>query len=264
MTDHLPQPHTPPRPSVLRRLMKRKAVTIPAGIVLAIILLDAGSQLITRKTLAAGPLDTAAVERIAVTGAASRITITADPSKPFEARLTGERSGWGAAWRSAWFAHDCTPGAALAIKAGTLEVDTGRVPYDFGLDDCTLTLSANVRPQAAVMIDQKAAAITLAGNFSSLDIRSDAGDVRVDGHADLVSLSGAALRARIVFDRVRNTETIRLIGAMMEAGLTFPPGTAIAYLVEATASYIDSKLPNTPGAKPSVEIRGDMVHATIR
>lgn len=264
MTDPDPKPHAAPRSSFLRRLLKRKAFTIPAGIVLAIILLDAGNGLFTRKTLAAGPLDTTAVERIAVKGAASRITITADPSRPFEARLTGERSGWGAAWRSAWFAHDCTPGASLVVNAGTLDVDTGRAPYDFGLDDCTLTLSANVRPEAAVMIDQKAAAITLAGDFSSLDIRSDAGDVRVDGHADLISLSGAALRARIAFDTVRNNETIRLMGAMMEAGLTFPPGTAIAYLVEATASYIDSKLPNTPGAKPAVEIRGDMVHATIR
>ncbi len=157
----LPAPHQPSR---LRRLLKRKAFTIPAGILLVIVLLDAGNDLFTRQTLAAGPLDTAAVNRIAVTGAASRIAITADPTRPFEAHLTGERSGWGAMWRSAWFASDCTPGSGMAIDAGTLSIDTGRAPYDFGLDDCTLTVTANVRPDAAVSIDQKAAAITLAGD----------------------------------------------------------------------------------------------------
>jgi hypothetical protein len=34
--------------------------------------------------------------------------------------------------------------------------------------------------------------------------------------------------------------------------------------VDAVASYVDSALPNTPGAKPDITIRGEMVHATIR
>jgi len=39
--------------------------------------------------------------------------------------------------------------------------------------------------------------------------------------------------------------------------------TPVSYLVEAVASYVDSALPNTPGAKPSITLRGEMLRARI-
>ena len=47
------------------------------------------------------------------------------------------------------------------------------------------------------------------------------------------------------------------------ATLRFVQPTTISYLVEATASFVDSALPNTPGAKPSITIRGEMLRARI-
>lgn len=83
------------------------------------------------------------------------------------------------------------------------------------------------------------------------------------GHAASVAVSGAALRARLAFERVLNTEEIRISGAMLDASLRFFVPTPISYGVEAVASYVDSALPNTPGAKPDIRIRGEMARVRI-
>jgi hypothetical protein len=114
-----------------------------------------------------------------------------------------------------------------------------------------------------VVIDQKAARARLAGVFSAIDIRSDAGDLSFEGHATDVSLSGAALRARLTYDRVMQDETIAIAGQMLDASVKFLVPTPVSYLVEAVASYVDSALPNTPGAKPAITIRGEMVRTRI-
>ncbi|MDH6264886.1 hypothetical protein M2360_000267 [Rhizobium sp. SG_E_25_P2] len=230
----------------------------------AIMLLDAAVSIWTSEARASDPVDLSSVNRIEVRGAASRVTINTDNTEPLEARLMGTRSGWGALWRSSWFDDGCAMTGSMSLDRGSLIVDTGDAPFDFDWDDCRLELRANLRPDAAVLIDQRASAITLAGDFSVLDIKSDAGDVDVEGHADAITLSGAALRARIAFDEVRKSETIRLMGKMMDATLIFPTGSVISYAVESIASYIDSALPNTPGAKPEIRIRGDMVRTTIK
>jgi hypothetical protein len=229
-----------------------------------IILLDATVSQWLTEARASDPVDLSSVNRIEVRGAASRVTVKTDVAAPLEAKLLGTRSGWGALWRSGWFDDGCAMTGSMRVERGSLIVDTGGAPYEFDWDDCRLELRANLRPDAAVLIDQRASAVKLAGDFSVLDIRSDAGDVDVEGHADAISLSGAALRARIVFDEVRKSETIRLMGKMMDATLIFPAGAVISYAVESIASYIDSAMPNTPGAKPEIHIRGDMVRTTIR
>lgn len=65
------------------------------------------------------------------------------------------------------------------------------------------------------------------------------------------------------FKTISKDETILLSGRMMDATLRFLTPTSISYLVEATASYIDIALPNTPGAHPAITIRGEMVRARI-
>ncbi|MFP5077691.1 hypothetical protein ACLE20_10315 [Rhizobium sp. YIM 134829] len=243
--------------------MKGKILLTATGTIAALLLLGQALTLFDQPAYASVPLDLAAVDRIDISGSASRIRVTADPARRFEARLTAERSGWGV-WRSLWYDPTCRPETALSVANGTATIDTGPSTDLLGWDECLPTLTANIRPGTALKIDQQAAKIELAGDFLSVDVNAAAGDMQLDGHAERLTLTGAALRARLVFDTVRNSETIRLLGTMMQANLVFPLGTAVSYLVETTASYVDSQLPNTPGAKPEIEIRGSMVHATIR
>lgn len=210
------------------------------------------------------PLDLSSVSKIRVNGAASMVTVSTQRDKPFTAQLIGRRDGWGALWHSGWSARDCPQTGTMQVEGDTLVVETSSMSRFFDWSDCTLELSANVRPGSAVLIRQKAARMTLSGDYSTVQVNADAGDFALDGHADTLDVSGAALRAQAVYETVLNSETISFSGKMMDATLRFMVPTSISYLVEATASYIDSSLPNTPGAKPAITIRGEMVRATIK
>lgn len=242
--------------------MKTRTVLLSLlGVVLAAAALDGASAFVTTRTTAAGPLDLSAVSKIRVEGEAGRLFISAAADGPHEARLEGERRGFGALWRSGWFPVSC-PEGDMHIDGDTLVVDLGGRHF-YRWSECTMTLTARLKPEAAVAIDQQAAQTDLQGDFSTVDIRSDAGDINLRGHAAQLSLSGAALRARVVFDKVRENETVALAGNMLDAGLRFLVPTPVSYLVEATASYVDSTLPNTPGAEPAIHVRGDMVRVRI-
>ncbi|MBB4954530.1 hypothetical protein H4S14_003007 [Agrobacterium vitis] len=210
------------------------------------------------------PLDLSTVSKIRIDGAASMITVSTRKDKPLSAQLVGRRDGWGALWHSGWSSRDCPQSGTMRVEDDTLVVETSSLSRFFDWSDCTLELSANVRPGSAVLIRQQAARMTLSGDYSTVRVNADAGDFALDGHADTLDVSGAALRARAVFETVMNTETISFSGKMMDATLRFMVPTQISYLVEATASFIDSSLPNTPGAKPAITIRGEMVRATIK
>ncbi|MGV8936077.1 MAG: hypothetical protein ACOH2J_03080 [Allorhizobium sp.] len=248
--------------------MNRKTILLSvAGLIGTVIIIDAAVALISASDSLAGPVDLAGVSKIRVEGTASDITISADSSRPLVAELKGERHGWGALWHSGWFSDSCPTAGSLSIDSETLVVNVGRQPRLLGWSgwsDCTMTLSANLKPEASVVIAQQAARARISGDYAAVEIHSDAGDLSFQGHAQSMSLEGAALRARLVYDRVTNNETIAISGAMLDAGITFLVPTPISYLVEAVGSYVDSALANTPGAKPAITIRGAMVRATIR
>lgn len=103
----------------------------------------------------------------------------------------------------------------------------------------------------------------LSGDFSDLRVDSDAGDFAFTGHAAKIAVSGAALRAQLAFERVINTEEIRISGQMLDATVRFLVPTPVSYGVEAVASYVNSALPNTPGAKPDIRITGEMARVRI-
>jgi len=115
-----------------------------------------------------------------------------------------------------------------------------------------------------VSIDQAALQANMAGNFSAIAITSKAADVSLVGHASTIELKGDALKANLAFISVRQDENIGITGKALDATLSFAQGVAISYSVTATASFVDSTLSNTVGAKPSVVIKGDFVRATIR
>lgn len=250
----------------LPTMRKRTILLSILGGLVGLAIIDGSVQMIRASDAISGPLDLTGVTRLTVTGAASDISISTRGGSKQEAVLSGTRHGWGALWRSGWFAGDCAGQARMTLDGDTLTVDMGDRGGFFGWndwDDCTLTLAAGLAPEAMVSIRQNAARITLTGDFAVIDVDSDAGDFSFTGHAASVSVAGAALRARLAFERVLNTEEIRISGAMLDASLRFLVPTPISYGVEAVASYVDSALPNTPGAKPDIRIRGEMARVRI-
>lgn len=244
-------------------MRKRTIVLSILGGLVGLAVIDGSLQMIRASDAISGPVDLTGVTRLAVTGAASDISISTRGDGAREAVLSGTRHGWGAIWRSGWFAGDCTGQARMTRDGDTLTVDMGERGGFFGWNDCTLSLNAQLAPEAMVSIHQNASRIRLSGDFSVIDVDSDAGDFAFSGHAASVAATGAALRALLAFERVTNTEEIRISGKMLDATVRFLTPTPISYGVEAIASYVDSALANTPGARPDIRIRGEMVRVRI-
>ncbi|MDQ0454342.1 hypothetical protein [Rhizobium paknamense] len=244
--------------------MKKRHILL-AGLA-AIIALAAVDRAVAFRSSAmplGGAVDLSGITGIRVTGQASRISLTTRADAPLTAQLSERREGWGSIWRSAWTGETCAAGVGMRREGGDLVVEMGDHSRLFDWSDCTLELTANLAPEAAVAIHQQAAEVALAGDFSTADIQANAGDVTVNGHVSHLSLSGAALRAAASFATIRHDETIALAGKMMDVTLRFLTPTPISYAVATTASFIDSRLPNTPGAKPAITIKGEMVRARI-
>lgn len=234
-----------------------------AGVAAALVLLNGTVSLYTAHESLSKPVDLSSVSNIRVSGTASQIRISAGDEGALTGQLTGERHGWSALWKSSWFSDACPARGSMRVEGDTLTVNIDGRGWGFEWSDCATTLTANVPSGTAVRIDQQAARTELSGHFSLVDVKSDAGDMSLDGHAQTVSVSGAALRARLAFDTVSHDETISISGKMLDAKVAFPESTEVSYLVEAKASYVDSSLPNTPGAMPHISIRGEMARVQI-
>jgi hypothetical protein len=211
-----------------------------------------------------------AITQVRIHGAASVVHLSTRAEAPWGAQLYTHRAGWGGFWRSAWATGGCGDKGTLDVVGSTLHVN---LPGNesvwggwghWGEPDCTLELQVQLPAGVRVDVDQQASRLTMDGDFSTVSIQSRAGDVALRGHASALSVSGDALRARIDYTRVQHDETLAFQGQAMDLDLRMPPATPIHYLVEAHASLVNSSLPNTPGAMPSITVRGDMVRATIR
>lgn len=208
-------------------------------------------------------LDLAGVNAVVISGEASSVRLTTSASGPYEATIGSRREGWFARWYSSWFANDCSLASDMKLEASTLRIDVAPSSW-LDPSDCRVEISANIQPESSVSIDQAALQANMAGSFSTIAISSKAADVSLDGHASTVDLEGEALRANLAFGSVRQDENIAITGKALDATLSFGQGAAISYSVTATASFVDSTLPSTAGAKPSVVIKGDFVRAIIR
>ena len=208
-------------------------------------------------------LDLAGVSAVIISGEASSVRLSTSASGPYQATIGGRREGWFARWYSSWFANDCSLASDMKLEASTLRIDVAPSSW-LDPSDCRVEINANIQPESSVSIDQAALQASMAGSFSTIAISSKAADVSLDGHASTVDLKGEALRANLAFDSVRKDENIAITGKALDATLSFGKGAAISYSVTATASFVDSTLASTAGAKPSVVIKGDFVRATIR
>ncbi|MFA6156719.1 hypothetical protein [Mesorhizobium sp.] len=208
-------------------------------------------------------LDLAGVSAIVISGQASSVRITTLVSASYQATIGSRREGWFSRWYSSWFANDCSLASDMKLEASTLRIDVAPSSW-MDPSDCRVEINANIQPESSVSIDQAALQARMEGNFSTIAITSKAADVSLNGHASTVELKGDALKANLTFGSVRHDENIAIAGKALDATLVFGQGVAISYSVTASASFVDSSLPNTVGAKPLVAINGDFVRATIR
>lgn len=218
--------------------------------------------------IAAAPLDTApldisAITAVAISGDASAVKITTAPDGPYKATVKRHRSGWLAEWTSGWAFDDCGASSRLWIEGTLLRIDVGTAAW-FGVSNCRYDINLNVRKETGIAIHQQALQADLAGDFSTVTIAAKAADIDISGHADTVSLQGDALRLRLTFDAATQNEAVSIDARMLEADLDFSRAPALAYSVTAKAALVDSARISTPGAKPSLTIAGELVHATIR
>lgn len=213
-------------------------------------------------TLAATPqsLEIADITLLSVAGTASMIELTSDPTRPYRANLSARRSGWFGGWASIWFYNECRNQSSLRLEKAALMVDI-QESTGFGSDDCTVELKANLPPGTDIAIIQKAAQVGLTGRYGDVSLDLAAGDVTLRGEAKTLSVAGQTVRANL---SVTAVETIAVDVTMLDLYLGFAPGTSISYRVDALASFVDSALPDTPGAKPSVLVRARHGRVTIR
>ncbi|MBP0581768.1 hypothetical protein J8I29_20740 [Labrys sp. LIt4] len=209
-----------------------------------------------------GQLDAGSVTSVTITGPAGLIRLSAGRDGPYRAELRSRPEGWFAFWRSSWASSGCENAGSIRLDGTQLRVDTGSRTW-FGNSDCRLELTATLPENVAVSIEQDATSSHLSGSFASLDVKSRAGDIALDGHARHVSIEGNAIRARLSYTRIEQDEDIDLGGNAIDAELTFAGAEAVNYAVSGHASLVDSTLPNRPGAKPSIAIKGDFLRVRI-
>lgn len=216
----------------------------------------------------AAPLPlTASITQVRIHGAAGVARIATQASGPYSAQLSTRSAGWSRFWRSAWASEPCSERGTLEVEGNTLHVTMPSQTHAWGWwgePECTLELQAQLPEGISVEVSQQAARVALDGDFASVAIQSSAGDVALRGHASALAISGDALHAQVEYTHVQRNENIAFNGHAMDIDLQMPPNTPIHYRVEAHASLFNSSLPNTPGALPSITVRGDMVRASIR
>ncbi|MDP9809917.1 hypothetical protein J2W42_002776 [Rhizobium tibeticum] len=208
-------------------------------------------------------LDISSVRSVVISGDASDIRLTTTNTEPYRANTSARRSGWFSSWYSSWFFNGCRDRSAMRIDRTVLKIEVMQTSWT-DLSDCAPEVSANLLPGAIVRIDQQAVRARLDGDFASVAISSKAADITFDGHATGIDILGAAVRARLRYDTIRQDETVSINAQSLQADLDFGSGVPVDYSVIAKASYVDSLEASVQGARPRVSIKGDFVHARIR
>jgi hypothetical protein len=218
---------------------------------------------IAAKAETAAQLDMTAVKQVTITGESSRVEFTTLETSPYSATITGTRTSWLASWYSSWFSNRCDTKTTTDIKDQTLTIDVVETPL-LSLSDCEVRIIVNLPKGADINIDQHALLARFSGEYRSIRISGNAADFALDGYVSTLYIKGDAVRSDVRFDRSSNNETISLDSRALDATFSFLKDTPISYAVNAKASFIDSKLANTPDAKPFIDIKSDYVRATIR
>jgi hypothetical protein len=208
------------------------------------------------------PLDVSGVTHVNVTGDASRVSFTTAEGEPNLARLASHPSGWPLRWLTGWFLKDCRTASDMSVSGTTLTIRVSPAPLtEFA--DCTVSVEANLPVGGDIAIDQTATKASFQGDFGTILLKGTAADVDLRGHATSVVSHADAMRVKIHFTSAGKDESISLTSKALDADLSFG-GRAVSYRIDATASMVDTTLANTPGAKPSIDIKADFARTKIR
>lgn len=199
------------------------------------------------------------IKNITISGDASLIRLTTQDDQSMQAVISAKPSGW----LSGWFYNDCKSKGEMIVSGQTLLIKAKNSSW-YDLSECSTYLQINLPRNASVTIDQPAFKADFQGQFSTLNIETRAADIALFGSAQTVKIRGDAFRTRLQFDDTARPQLIDIAGRALDTSLHFPKGTAVSYRVHAKASMLDSKLPNTPDAKPEILISGDYTHTEIR
>ena len=205
------------------------------------------------------PVATDGIKSVKISGDASLILLTTKDDQQQQAVMTAKPSGW----LSGWFYNDCKANGDMIVSNQTLLIKARNSGW-YDLSECSTYLQINLPRNVDVAIDQPAFKGDLQGQFAGLNIETRAADIALQGSATSIKIRGDAFRTKLHFDGTVQPEQIDIAGRALDTSLMFPKGTSVSYLIHSKASLLDTKLPNTQGAKPEILISGDYARTEIR
>lgn len=125
-------------------------------------------------------------------------------------------------------------------------------------------MQINLPRNSDVTIDQPAFKADFQGQFATVSMNTRAADITLQGTARSVKIRGDAFRTQLRFEDDSKPERIDIAGRALDTSISFPNGTKISYQILSKASLLDTKLPNTTGAKPEILISGDYARTEIK
>lgn len=230
---------------------------MPLSVLLSALLILSGCNNETQMLEKSAATD--GINAIKISGDASLIRLTTQENQQMLAVMSAKPSGW----LSGWFYNECKANGEMVVTAQTLLIKARNSDW-YDLSECSSYLEINLPRNVSVEIDQPAFKADLQGEFSGVNIETRAADIALSGSAQTVKIRGDAFRTRLQFDAKSQPEKIDIAGRALDTSLHFPKGTAVSYHIQSKASMLDSKLPNTPDAKPEILISGDYTRTEIR
>lgn len=192
---------------------------------------------------------------------AGDVNLTTADTQPYHATIEARDPGNGTTPPDSFF-EGCLALVSADVQGAALMITIAPAP-SADLSDCSFLITANVPPKGDVEIRQSALQATLDGDFKSVETDTNAVRLQLDGHITKLGMKSQAVDANLAYKRIDKDETIDIESKAINAAMDFG-GVPISYSVEGIASSVDSELPNTPGAKPSVRLKAVSVRATIR
>jgi len=198
--------------------------------------------------------------KVRIDSPAGEVTLTTATDEPYRATIAARERG---SKSSESYLAACQALVSAKVQGNALIIEVAS-PASSDLNDCSYEIVANIPAKADVSIKQHGLQASLNGEFNSVNTDTDAVKLLFEGHATDLAMKSQAVDADISFTQVNHDETIDIDSKALSATLDFGDAKPISYSVDGVASWVDSQLPNTPGAKPSIRLKAMSVRATIR
>lgn len=204
-------------------------------------------------------LDLPNVSDVRIDSPAGELKLTTTSGQPNRATIEVRDPGSGVAPSDKYF-EDCMALVSANVEGKALVISIAPAQSSV---NCSFKIDANILPKGNVTIKQSALEASLDGDFASVNTDTNAIRMQLDGHVTQLGMKSQAVDTDLTYKRIDKNETISIDSKAINAAMDFG-GAPISYSVEGIASAIDSELPNTPGAKPSIKLKAVSVHAVIR